>query len=149
MSAFTDTQIRQAIASEIQSVAQDAIVWPRFILGLDFDSWPGFLRLDSGRVHGYAVTRSAIGGESVAGGHFEHLWTYLIIGLRSYDTAADSEDSFSAELTALVDHFAARENLAASIQDQEEPLTFPDLDFNELGGELVHIAVGRLVVRLC
>ncbi len=149
----SDKQIREGITSLIQAAAPLSVAFPRWILGYVPADWPGLLRspADDKRTHGWVTTQRGDDGTKKGQSCTNRDYTYAVWGFYFYETGSDSlnsEDLFSAEREAVV-----------KTLDDDLPLLLPQLsiitpisfqyDLYGFGGELVHVAQGRLVVRPC
>lgn len=148
-----DKQIRTSIAALIQVAVPLSIVFPRWILGYDPAEWPALLRSpsDGNRAHGWIVTQRNDDGTVKGQRCIDRDYTYAVWGFHYYDTGNDalnSEDLFSAEREAVV---ATLDKDLAPLLPQlsvRTPVSF-QYDLFPFGGELMHVAQGRLVVRPC
>jgi len=155
MPTYTETQIRAAIETVINANTTGAVVFPWWVLGDDPNMWPGLLRsaADGDRVHGYVITRRRIDATETV---FDRKspqcadtdLDYAIWGFHFYDTGnrtANTDLTFNAELDAIRNAFTVLNTLPAELQRAGMPQFDVDLDI--FGGELLHYATGRLVVR--
>lgn len=149
----SDKDVRAAIKAVIAAAAPNAVVAGRWVLKFEPAQWPGLLKssADSGRTHGYVITRSRTGPASLLGvGRVKRLWAYTILGLHYYETGTDttnSEDLFKAEIDAIVAALDAG-SIAGTKQVTEELVFFQE-DLKQYGTEFVHVALGTYVVEPC
>lgn len=157
MSLPSDKTIRLAIRAIIQTAAPKALVLTRWTLGSIENSgnWPGELKSpeDSGKVHGYVITREDLMGRKRKGSLIPRFWTYTIFSLHYHNggtDAANSEDSFNAEIDAIVASFdsIANANVGGAKQTEDDPIRFR-LDQRMYGGKLHHVALGTLILEPC
>lgn len=153
MPTFTEQQIRAAIETVIINAAPNAVVFPWWSLGHRRDTWPGQLKPllgpDADKVHGYVITRTATEGERKNPQCVERSFVYDIAAFHFYDTGnrtANSDYTFNAELDAICDAFIVASSLPQELGRVEEEPQFR-IDLGVFGGELLHYATGRLVVR--
>jgi hypothetical protein len=149
---FTEAQIRTAIETVLTANAPNAVVFPWWVLGHDQNMWPGLLKPASGpdvdKVHGYVITREQTDGERKNPQCVTRDFSYAIWGFRFYETgtmSANSDLSFNAELDAICNAFVIGSSLPLELGRAEPPQFRIDLDL--FGGELLHYAIGRLVVE--
>src|SRR5215475_5959639 len=113
MAAYTDSQIRAAIKTVLAAAAPNAVIFAWWALGHDPESWPAILKPttgpDSGKTHGYIVTRINSEGERKNSECVKRLFNYAIWGFYFYDeTSTESSSSdvrFNGELDAISNAF--------------------------------------------
>jgi hypothetical protein len=148
----TEREVRVALAAVIAAAVPLALVYNRWVLAFDPGQWAGLLRspADNGRVNSWMVTRRAISEEKIGNGCVRAVWFYDVIGYYGYatgDDAASPEDRFQADVDAVCKAVAdAGLDPAIGRNDQ---LQFPMIDIAPFGGELIHVARGRLSITPC
>lgn len=151
MATYTESQIRAAIKTVIETAAPTSVVFPWWVLGHDQNEWPGLLisSADSDRVHGYVITRTGTEGERKNPQCVTRSFSYDIWGFHFYKedstSASNSDLTFNTELDAICNAFINAATLPAELQRVEEEPSFR-MDLDIFGGELLHYATGRLVV---
>ena len=148
-----DSQIREQLRAQIQTVAPLAVVFPRWELGYNPVEWPGLLRSpnDDGKAHGWVITRRRNSGKKNHRRCVDRDWAYAIWGFHYYLTgndATNSEDLFSAECDAVADTLDKDLELALPKLQLIEAVDF-QFDLFGFGSEMLHLAQGVLVVRPC
>lgn len=153
MPTFTEAQMRTALETVIATAAPKAVVFPWWALGHDQNEWPGMLKpatgLDAGKVHGYVITRTNTEGERKNPQCVTRLFAYDIWGFHFNETGTrvtNTDQTFSAELDAITSAFINAATLPEAVRQVEEELSFR-IDLDIFGGELLHYATGRLVLR--
>ena len=147
--AQTDAQVRADLAAAISAVATDSVVFDYWPLGFQIAEWPAMLRslADSDKVRAWVMTRRSIVTERLPGSLSRKISTYAIWFFHYFhagdDTVpgGDSEDSFSAELDAVIN--------ALSGEGRGEGLQVPIIDILPFGAELLHVAQCEIVVTVC
>lgn len=150
---FTETQIRTAIETVLNASTTNAVVFPFWVLGHDETQVPIVMKNTLGQVHGYIITRTDIdGAERVEDRKNVYCvdtdLTYAIWGFHFYDTGtrtANTDLTFNTELDAIRDAFRDASLLPAELARAGAP-TF-NIDLRMFGGELLHRAVGRLIIK--
>lgn len=150
MATYTDAQIREAIETVLNAKTTNAVVFPWWALSHRPEHWPGQLvsSAESDRVHGYVVTRSLTDGERKNPQCVTRSFNYDIWGFHFYETGtrtANTDFAFNAELDAISDAFIIASSLPPALA-RAEPPSFR-VDLNVFGGEMLHYAIGRLVVE--
>lgn len=148
-----DSQIRSTLRTLVQDAAPTAIVFPRWELGYNPVEWPGLIRSsnDNDRAHGWVITRRAIDAEKNGQRCPKRDYVYAVWGFHYYltgDDATNSEDLFQAEVDAVCATLDTDLKTAHPELRLIEPIGF-QLDLYGFGGELLHVAQGRLVVQPC
>ena len=149
---YTESDVRSAIESLIQTAAPNAVVFPWWVLGYQRDVWPGLLRSDAdgGKVHGYVITRSMSDGTETGMRCVRRYWSYEIWGFHYYATGnktSNTDLTFNAEFDAITTAFDDVSTLAASLQRRQPPKW--NVDLGVYGGELLHFAVGTITIEAC
>lgn len=160
---LTDATIRAAIRDVFNQYAPTCVCFPWHVLGAKRDQWPGKLRSasDAGsdgkpRVHAYVFTRIETAGDWKTGNCARNEFAYEIWGFHYYDTGtqtANSDLTFNAELDTLRYKFNDLNLITADLPTQAEtlserliPLSWR-VDTDVFGGELLHFAIGNLIIE--
>jgi hypothetical protein len=151
-----DKDIRTAIAALIIPVAPQALVIPRLLMDVEVAQWAAVYRSDAhdGLIHAWCVSRLGAQPLEIGNRPRDYRWTYRVTGFRQYETgtaAANSEDEFSAEIDLVAEAIRNSKHLGFSsgVHSHDE-LQFPaaHIDIRRFGSSLVHLADGRLTVRV-
>lgn len=146
----TEKQIREAIASTIQTAAPLSVVIPRNIVGKrEDDGWLGSLQspADSNRIRGWTVTlvgRKLI-EDRLRAAEYElvfDVWQYLQYWMGN--NTDNSEDVLSAEQEAVIIAFA--DELPGPLE-WATPIEFSLIDKFTIGTRDVHIGQGTITIR--
>lgn len=161
MSYPSDNAVRAAIkaviASGVTQVGGQPIakILTRWTLGSidQSNDWPGELKApnDQQRTHGYVITREEISAEVKGNVGPTRIWTYTIFVLHYHSSGNDalnSEDTFSAELDAVVAAFDTVASANIGGAKRREPIRFRT-DLKPYGGKLHHVALGTLILEPC
>lgn len=148
----TEREVRVALTGIVAAAVPLALVYNRWVLAFDPGQWAGLLRApaDNNRVNSWMVTRRAVSEEKIGNGCVRAVWFYDVIGYYGYSTgddAAASEDTFQADVDAVCAAVAAS-GLDPAI-GRNDQLQFPMIEISSFGGELVHVARGRLSITPC
>jgi hypothetical protein len=147
-----ERDVRVALAGIIAAAVPLGLVYNRWVLAFDPGQWAGLLRspADAGRVNSWMVTRRAVAQEKIGNNCVRAVWHYDVIGYYGYATGNDtasSEDQFQADVDAVCKAVAdAALDPAIGRNDQVQ---FPAITIEAFGGELVHVARGRLSITPC
>ena len=172
-----DLTIRQAIAAIISGVDTDAVVYPKFILNVITGENANLLKPqtgdDSGRIHGWMITRGKVGNtrqgsvrwdasDPATSYRLDSTLSYRIWFLYRYEhgdesTNTDSTETFFDLLDNVIEAFALnpRLNIATTecgagshIKHHNELQVEDDPDIVSFGSEWAHFAACRLEVEL-
>jgi len=148
-----DNEIRMALAAEIEIAAPLAIVWPRWVLGIDPSDWPAVMRSanDQGRVHGYSMSRRSSSSVGEMSAHVSTESRYVIVAVHYFEAGNDStnsEDLFKAEIDAIRNRLAIHSPDALAVSNHTE-LQVVIEGIQQTGAELIHWAWLELTVLSC
>lgn len=148
-----DKLIREEIGDILTAANATARVWPYNALSHKLAEWPGLVRTAAGGTHGYVVMRNEVAGEWKNSVRDRRIYTYSIwsfYGFRTGKVGDNSDDEFSVILEANYEAFKAqpRLNLDATVE-QHDLLQYKSITTIDCGEETLHLAIGKLEVRLC
>ncbi len=149
MAAVTDKEVRHAIATTIAAADTAAQVYEWNALSHELAEWPG---LFGDPAKGWIIKRSVIDSQW-KNAHFDRqAWTYDVWGFyefRSGKEGDNSDDEFSVILAAVKAALAAKPTLDLAEVERHELLQIPSLTTIDCGEKTLHLALGRLNVRIC
>lgn len=147
---MTDEEARTAIKAVIAGADPSGVIWPYNALSHQLDEWPGLFGQDG---HGWIIKRKSIETEWKGSGNRERqFWTYDIWGLYPFRTGKEgdnSDDEFSVLVDAVQAAFVASPTLDLDWMERHELLQVDTISTVNCGEVTMHIALGRLKLRLC
>lgn len=150
-----DKDLRTALAALIAPVAPQALVIARMLMDEEVQQWAAIYRSDQhdGLIHAWCISRIGALPLEIGNRPRDYEWTYRVTGFRQYETGtadANSEDEFSAEIDRISEAFRNSKRLGLSGVHSHDELQFPapNIDIRRFGSSLVHVADGRLAVRV-
>lgn len=148
MATPTDQEVRHAIKGIIAAADTGAAVYEWNALSHNLAEWPG---LFGDPAHGWIIKRAVIDSEW-KNAHFDRqAWTYDVWGFyefRSGKEGDNSDDEFAVIIAAVKAALADEPKLTLAEVEKHELLQVSQTTI-DCGEKTLHLAMGRLKVRIC